>query len=103
MVDFATLFTQIPVNAYVVVGCLIAGWLMKKYMPTDNKIIPTVMVFLGILLLILLEGVSVENIIIGALSGAASTGFHQVFAQHIEGTKDRDEILTEEVHNDVKY
>ena len=28
---------------------------------------------------------SVENIIIGAFTGAASTGLHQVFKQYVEG------------------
>lgn len=85
MVNLNDFITQIPINVYVLVGCLVVGWLMKKFLPTDNKIIPLVMVILGAVVYILLEGITVENVIIGAFTGAASTGLHQVFKQYVEG------------------
>ena len=85
MFNLSEIIAQIPINVYVLVGCLVVGWLMKKFLPTDNKIIPLVMVILGAIVYVLLEGMSVENIIIGAFTGAASTGLHQVFKQYIEG------------------
>lgn len=84
---------QVPVNIYVVIGCCVAGWLMKKFLPTDNKIIPLILTILGAVVFVLIEGFSVTNIIIGAFTGAASIGLHQIFAQYVEGTKDRDEML----------
>ena len=83
--DLITIISQVPINVYVVLGCCVVGWIMKKFLPTDNKIIPLVMVILGAIVYVLLEGVSVENIIIGAFTGAASTGLHQVFKQYVEG------------------
>ena len=88
MFNLSEIIAQIPINVYVLVGCLVAGWLMKKFLPTDNKFIPLAMVILGAIVYLLLEGFSVENIIIGAFTGAASTGLHQVFKQYIEGSKD---------------
>lgn len=85
MINLNEIITQIPINVYVLVGCLVVGWLMKKFLPTDNKIIPLVMVILGAIVFMLLEGFSIENIIVGAFTGAASTGLHQVFKQYIEG------------------
>ena len=80
MFNLSEIIAQIPINVYVLVGCLVVGWLMKKFLPTDNKIIPLVMVILGTIVYVLLE-----NIIIGAFTGAASTGLHQVFKQYVEG------------------
>lgn len=95
MIDLTQIITQVPINIYVVIGCCIVGWLMKKFLPTDNRIIPVTLTVIGAIVYVLLEGVSVANIIIGALTGAASTGLHQIFAQFVEGTKDHSEILIE--------
>ncbi len=100
MINLAEIVTQIPINVYVVIGCCVVGWLMKKFLPTDNKVIPLTLTVLGAIIFVLIEGFSVVNIIIGAFTGAAATGLHQIFAQFIEGTKDRDEVLTEEVTQD---
>lgn len=93
MIDLTQIITQIPINIYVVIGCCIVGWLMKKFLPTDNRIIPVTLTIIGAIVYVLLEGVSVVNFIIGAFTGAASTGLHQIFAQYVEGTRDRDEDL----------
>lgn len=76
---------QIPINVYVVIGCCIVGWLMKKFLPTDNRFIPLVLTVLGAVLFVLIEEFSVVNIIIGAFLGSASTGLHQIYKQFVEG------------------
>ncbi len=103
MIDLTQIITQIPINFYVVIGCCIAGWLMKKFLPTDNRIIPVTLTIIGAVVYVLLEGIGVENIIIGAFTGAASTGLHQIFAQYVEGTRDRDEDLIGAYETDDDY
>ena len=83
--DLITIISQVPINVYVVLGCCVVGWIMKKFLPTDNKIIPLVLTILGAILFVLIEGMNVQNVIIGAFTGAAATGLHQIFAQYIEG------------------
>lgn len=83
--DLITIISQVPINVYVVLGCCVVGWIMKKFLPTDNKIIPLVLTILGAILFVLIEGMTVQNVIIGAFTGAASTGLHQVFKQYVEG------------------
>lgn len=95
LMDLLTMIGQVPINIYVVIGCCVVGWLMKKFLPTDNKWIPLTLTVLGSIVFVLIEGLGVVNIIIGAFLGAASTGLHQIFAQYVEGRKDRAEILLE--------
>lgn len=83
--DLITMISQVPINVYVVIGCCVVGWIMKKFLPTDNKIIPLVLTILGAILFVLIEGMGIQNVIIGAFTGAAATGLHQIFAQYIEG------------------
>lgn len=81
-------------NAYVspiILGiCLVVGYIVKHWLKdVDNKIIPTTVTILGVLLAVWLNGwaVTPEVILNGALSGLASTGMHQLFKQWIEGGK----------------
>ena len=81
-------------NAYVspiILGiCLVVGYIVKHWLKdVDNKIIPTAVTILGVLLAVWLNGwaVTPEGILNGALSGLASTGMHQLFKQWIEGGK----------------
>ena len=81
-------------NAYVspiILGiCLAVGYIVKHWLKdVDNKIIPTAVTILGVLLAVWLNGwaVTPEVILNGALSGLASTGMHQLFKQWIEGGK----------------
>lgn len=85
--DLTNIITQIPINGFIVVGCMVLGYVMKKWMPTDNKIIPTVLPIVGAVISIPLSGLGVETIIGGALGGAVSVGLHQAFAQYVEGSK----------------
>lgn len=69
----------------VVLGCLIVGYIIKKWIEdVDNKYIPTILTVFGALLNLLVSGVSVEAVIFGALMGLTSTGLHQTFKQYIE-------------------
>lgn len=79
-------------NVYVspiILGiCLVVGYIVKHWLKdVDNKIIPTAVTILGVLLAVWLNGwaVTPEVILNGALSGLASTGMHQLFKQWIEG------------------
>ena len=70
--------------------CLVVGYIVKHWLKdVDNKIIPTAVTILGVLLAVWLNGwgVTPEVILNGALSGLASTGMHQLFKQWIEGGK----------------
>ena len=85
MFDFSVVISQVPVNSYVVIGCCVTGWVMKKFLPADNKIIPLVLTVLGAVLLVMIEGFSVQSIVLGAFTGSAATGLHQIYAQLMEG------------------
>ena len=69
----------------VVIACLVVGYILKKWAPTDNKWIPTTLAVLGAVLGCIAQGITLEAIVYGALSGLASTGLHQLFKQIIEG------------------
>ena len=72
----------------VVLGiCLVIGWVVKKWVPDiDNKYIPTIVTILGAVLAIWFNGwIATPKIILsGLITGAASTGMHQLFTQYIE-------------------
>ena len=72
----------------VVLGiCLVIGWIVKKWIADiDNKYIPTIVTVLGAVLAVWFNGwvVTLEIILSGLITGAASTGMHQLFTQFIE-------------------
>lgn len=73
----------------VVVACLILGYVIKKWMPTDNKYIPTILAVVGaVLACIATKTISLEVIVGGALSGLASTGLYEMFRQYVEHNKE---------------
>lgn len=75
-------------NVLIVGICLCVGFVIKKWIKdVDNKYIPTIVAFLGLILSIITNGLSLEFILTGMLSGLASTGLHQAFTQLI-GTKE---------------
>ena len=86
--NIADMIAQMPINGYVVVGCLLAGWVLKNFVPYDNRFIPLLVTVLGAVLFCIIEGFSVVNIIAGALNGALSTGVHQNGHQLITGRTD---------------
>ena len=65
----------------ITVGCLCVGFVLKKWLPTDDKWIPTILLFLGAVSGIILFGLDYEGVVKGMLSGLASVGLHQVFYQ----------------------
>lgn len=72
----------------VVVGiCLCVGYVVKKWLnDVDNKYIPTIVAFLGILISSWISRwqITPEIILIGLCSGLSSTGMHQLFKQYID-------------------
>ena len=72
-------------NIVVVLACLLVGYIAKHWVSdVDNKWIPTIVCILGIVLQFVIAGVSVENFVIGGISGLGSTGLHQLFKSYIE-------------------
>ena len=78
-IDFETYL--IPI---ITVGCMCVGFVMKKWLPTDDKWIPTALLILGAVSGAILFGFQYEGIVKGMLSGLASVGLHQVFYQFVK-------------------
>lgn len=68
----------------ITAACLCIGYVMKKWLPTDDKWIPTVLLVLGALSGLILFGADYEGIVKGMVSGLAAVGLHQVFKQHLK-------------------
>ena len=68
----------------ITAGCLCIGYVMKKWLPADDKWIPTVLLILGALSGLILFGADYEGIVKGMVSGLAAVGFHQLFKQHLK-------------------
>ena len=77
------------INVVNVLACLSAGYVIKKWVKdVDNKWIPTTVFALGIAIQFgMTQQITVENFVIGAISGLSSTGFHQMFHTFIEKEK----------------
>lgn len=65
----------------IMVGCMCVGYVLKQWMPTDNKWIPTILLIVGGISGVILFGFDYTGIVKGMLSGLASVGLHQVFYQ----------------------
>lgn len=68
----------------ITAACLCIGYVMKKWLPTDDKWIPTVLLVIGALSGLILFGVDYEGIVKGMVSGLAAVGLHQVFKQQLK-------------------
>lgn len=68
----------------ITAACLCIGFVMKKWMPTDDKWIPTVLCFIGAISGLILFGVDYEGVVKGMVSGLAAVGLHQLFKQHMK-------------------
>lgn len=83
MFDVTTLMQF--VNPTILVACLIVGYVIKNWIKdANNQIIPTVVFVLGIVLSVIItltsgSALTVDTFVMGAISGLASTGLHQVF------------------------
>ena len=72
----------------IVVICLCVGYVYKKFFPTDDKFIPLILFILGAVLgCVVNNGITIESIAAGMVSGLGSVGLHQMFKQLIEGTR----------------
>lgn len=79
----------------IVAGCLCVGYVLRNWMPCDNKWIPTVLFVLGCISGAIVGGVTYEAIVAGAVSGLAAVGLNQAFKQTL-GLNVRADIETTE-------
>lgn len=86
-----TMMDEFVVPVIVAAG-LAVGTVMKYWLPTDNKWIPTVLLVLGGVSGAILFGFDYTGIVAGAISGLAAVGLNQVFKQHFKLPMDKDEI-----------
>lgn len=70
----------------VLVACLCLGYVIKKSLDfIPNKYIPLILAIVGAFVACIANaGVSLENVVYGAVTGLASTGMHQTFTRLIE-------------------
>ena len=69
----------------VLLAGLIVGYIMKNFLPTDNKWIPLVLALLGAVLgCVANKSIDLDSIVAGAMSGLAAVGLHQAFKQFID-------------------
>ena len=64
--------------------CICIGFVMKAWMPQDDKWIPTVLLIVGAISGAILFGLDYEGIVKGMVSGIAATGLHQLVKQHLK-------------------
>lgn len=83
MIDFTVLTEHFTL--VVLVACLVVGYLIKKcFSFIPNNYIPALLAVLGAVVNPIAEGLSLEAVVYGSLTGLASTGLHQAFKQFIE-------------------
>ena len=80
---------SIPV---ITAASLCIGYVMKKWLPTDDKWIPTVLLVIGAISGLILFGLNYEGVVKGMVSGLAAVGLHQAFKQHLKLPMGDDEI-----------
>lgn len=78
----------------IIAACLCIGYVMKRWLPTDDKWIPTVLLVIGALSGLILFGADYEGVVKGMVSGLAAVGLHQAFKQHLKLPMGEDEILS---------
>ena len=83
---------DVMVIPIITVACLCVGYVMKTWLPTDNKWIPTALLILGALSGLFLFGLDYDGIVKGMVSGLAAVGLHQAFKQHLKLPMGDDEI-----------
>lgn len=74
------------ISPIILFACLIVGYIIKNIVPTEkiNKFIPLIVAVLGIILNVWALGLfDLPTIVMGAMSGLASTGLYEVFDQLI--------------------
>ena len=88
------------ISPLILVAGLVIGYVIKHAIPNEtiNRYIPLILAVVGIALNCWANlGVSPEIVVIGAMSGLASTGLYELFKQLIEkGLTNKTEEITEE-------
>ena len=76
-------------NITILMTCLISGFIIKKWVKdVDNKYIPTFVLILGVgLQFVTTKQITLDNFIVGSISGLGSTGFHQLFKTFINSNE----------------
>ena len=83
------------------VPCIVAlslcvGYVMRNFLPTDNKWIPLALLIIGAVSGVIVSGFNYSGIVSGAVSGLAAVGLNQAFKQAL-GLNVRPDIeLTDE-------
>lgn len=103
-------FIQQMYMPIVLVACLCIGYVIKKWLPTDDKWIPTIMLILGAILgCVAMQQITLDALVSGGVSGLASTGMHQLFKQLIEDgkvatvlTEEEVDLMTEDESDDME-
>lgn len=72
----------------VLVACLVIGYIIKKSLDIiPNKYIPMILAVAGAFISCVAgSGLTLDNVVYGAVTGLASTGMHQAFTRLVEGT-----------------
>ena len=78
--DIQTTITQYCVPQ-ILVFCWCLGFVFKRWLPMDNKWIPTVLFVVGIVCCLAYTGITFDSVVYGAVSGLASVGLNQAFQQ----------------------
>lgn len=80
----------------IVALSLCVGYVMRNFLPTDNKWIPLALLIIGAVSGVVVSGFNFSGIVSGAVSGLAAVGLNQVFKQAL-GLNVRPDIeLTDE-------
>lgn len=85
MIDFTFLAEHFVL--VVMIACLIVGYFLKHatfFKWISNNDIPVVLAIIGAVINSFVNGVSIDTIVYGALTGLASTGLHQAFKNWVE-------------------
>jgi hypothetical protein len=77
----------------IVVFCYCVGFGLKKAAFFKDKYIPIAMILIGGISGLLINGMDFQNFMIGAISGASSTGVNQVYKQINKEEDSEDESI----------
>ena len=81
------------ISPIILLGALCIGYVLKNWMPTDNRYIPLILMIFGGISGVILLGFSYESVVKGMISGLAAVGLNQVFKQYMKLPMDADELL----------
>lgn len=86
--DFTILYEYFVL--IVLLACLVVGYVVKhatflKWIPNGD--IPVILAIVGAGVNSVVSGFTIENVVLGAVMGLASTGLHQAFSNFVENKK----------------